>query len=340
MSIMKEVYAVRNNLNEVMKSSSGGAFIAICKALESKYGRGNVTFYGVCFDNKMNVIHKRVNYADECSIFQGSKYVKSDINNCFELVRQDLLKGKIVLFSGTPCQVCSVKAYIKNKNTSTDNLFTIDIICHGTPKEKIWKDYIEWLEKKQKSKLIKYSFRYKPEGWKAYPAFAQFENGEKLVNTAETSVFSKLHMKRYSINKGCFSCKFSNMDRTGDITIGDYWGIEKINPKIYDKNGVSLVIVNTRAGQEVIKIIQEDKNVIVVRTIENQYLKYQHNLNKPTEKPEEYEKFWEEYEKNGIDYVIKKYLNYNSKYKLCFRIKKAIRKTPIIGLYRKLKLER
>lgn len=333
---MRKVYALKNS-KEVIKSSSGGAFISICRALELKYGRGNVTFYGVCLDSEMNVIHKRVSYADECSIFQGSKYVKSDIKNCYELVRQDLLNGKIVLFSGTPCQVYGVKAYINNKNTSDNNLFTIDIICHGTPKKKIWRDYIEWLEKKKKSKLINYSFRYKPEGWKAYPAFAQFENGKKLVNTAETSVFSKLHMERYSINNGCFSCRFSNMNRTGDITIGDYWGIERINPKIYDKNGVSLVIVNTKAGEEAIKIIQEDKNVIVVQTIENQYLRYQHNLNKPTEKPEEYEKFWEEYEKYGMDYVIRKYLNYNSKYKFNFRIKKALRKTPIIGLYRRLK---
>ena len=334
---MKKVFGFVNEEQQVMRSSSGGAFIALCNAFESIHGKENVSFYGVTYDKQMNVCHMRVESAKECAIFQGSKYVKSDCNQkIFTQVKEDLLNGKKVLFSGTPCQVFGLKNTLKVSNVDERDLLTVDVICHGTPDRRIWDDYKQWLENKKASKLINYSFRYKPEGWKAYPALAEFENGDKLINTAETSVFSKMHMKAYSITKGCFSCPFSKEERVSDITLGDFWGIENINHQIYNKKGVSLILVNSRNGEINIDYMKNGK--ILLQEIEgNEYLKYQHNLRKATEKPNNYDTFWKDYEEQGYEFCLKKYLGFGNRYIFRFNIKKIVRKTIFIELYRKYK---
>lgn len=330
---MNKVYAFKNTKEELLKSSSGGAFIAICYALEKKF-KNEIAFYGVSYDKDMNVVHQRVETALECHIFQGSKYVKSNHTIVLKDIEKDIKKEKYILFSGTPCQIFAVKNYLKVKKIDYDKIYYIDIICHGTPQVKFWNDYKNWLEQKNKSKLIEYSFRYKPEGWKAYPAYAEFENGNQMINTPETSIYSKLHMKGYITNKGCFSCAFSNMKREGDITLGDYWGIEEIEPEFYDKNGVSLVISNTKKGNELIKSIN---GAAIIETKTKDYLKYQHNLFKNTDMPKDYDNFWKDYESLSFDKILKKYLGYSKIYKIKFCIKKFVRKTFLINYIRKLK---
>lgn len=336
---MKKVYAFKNTFEQLMKSSSGGAYIALCETFENIFGKGNVVFYGAMYDKELNVIHGRKCSAEECSDFQGSKYVKSDMSKVLSLVEKDLLQRKYILFSGTPCQIFAIKKYIENKNIALDNLHCIDIICHGTPNEKIWNSYKKWLEKKENSKLIKYSFRYKPEGWKAYPAFAEFQNGKKKINTADLSIYSKLQMIGLTTNKGCFSCPYSNMNRVGDITIGDYWGIEKIMPTVESKNGVSLIIVNTEKGDSIVDKFDKDK-YFSEETNTDEYIKYQHNLKEKTQKPKNYNEFWNDYQEFGFEFILEKYLNYGKKYIIVHNIKKIIRKSPFINIYRNLKSKR
>lgn len=335
---MKKVYAFKNENKEVMNSSSGGAFIAICKTFENVFGIGMVSYYGATYDDNMNVVHKRVDTAEQCHIFQGSKYVKSNHARVLKEIELDVENKKKILFSGTPCQVFAVKNYLKAKNVTYDDIYYIDIICHGTPQVKIWEDYKRWLEAKHNSKLIKYSFRYKPEGWKAYPAYAKFENGKKLINTAETSIYSKLHMIGYITNKGCFSCPYATENREGDITLGDYWGIEKVLPSFSYKNGVSLIILNSNKMNKIVNnLVKYNCESNLEETKSDLYIKYQHNLTKQTEKPNNYDNFWNDYETNGFEYVLKKYLGYGLKYKIIFKIKKLVRKTPLIDMYRHFK---
>lgn len=335
----KHVYAFKNTDDEVMKSTSGGAFIGLCNAFELLHKNRKKFIYGARLTKNLRVEHTGVTTAKESSIFQGSKYVRSDCKECYYTIARQLKNGCSVLFSGTPCQVAALKNYIGREGISADQLFTVDLICHGTPKPRVWNDYKEWLEKKVHAGLKEYSFRYKPEGWKAYPAYARFDNGMVLKNTAELSVFSRLHMTGYITAKGCFSCPFSNLDRPGDITLGDFWGIERMNTAIPWEHGVSLVLVNTEKGMELLKNLSEaaEKNQgMFLEEVQNHdYMKYQHNLCRPTEKPEHYEEFWKDYEQAGFAAVIKKYMNYSMKYKLKFLIKKVVRKTPFIHLYRK-----
>lgn len=335
----KHVYAFKNTDDEVMKSTSGGAFIGLCHAFERLHKNRKKNFYGARLTNNLEVEHTGVTSAEQCRIFQGSKYVKSNCVDCYFKIARQLKNGCSVLFSGTPCQVAALKKYIGREGISGDQLFTIDLICHGTPKLRVWKDYKEWLEKKHHAELKEYSFRYKPEGWNAYPAYARFNNGVVLKNTAELSVFSRLHMAGYIISKGCFSCPFSNMDRQGDITLGDFWGIEKMNSSIPWKYGVSLMLVHTEKGMELLKSLSEaaekTQGMYLEEVKNDEYMKYQHNLRRQTEKPERYEEFWTDYEQAGFEAVIKKYINYSMKYKLKFYFKKIVRKTPFIHLYRK-----
>lgn len=341
---MTTVYAYKNNEAELMKSSSGGAFIAVCEAFEWMHGAGKVSFFGATFDESMRVVHMGVDTTDECHQFQGSKYVKSNTSGIFEAVAKKLKDGKFVLFSGVPCQINALDAYLKRCGVSNERLFLIDIICHGVPYEKFWLAFKDWLEKRAKSRMTKYSFRYKPEGWKAYPGYARFENNTCFINTPETAVYSSLHMKCLSISKSCFSCPFANEKRLGDLTLGDYWGIEQVNPDIPYKKGVSLVLSHTDKSEALLavlsKYIGNGSDEVLVQTEGTQYLEHQHNLNAPTSKPSHYEEFWKDYKENSFEYVIKKYLGYGPKYRLTYNIKKIIRKTPLIYWYRNSKRHR
>ena len=331
---MDEVYAFQNKQKEVMQSSSGGAFIALCYAFEEKHA-GNVIFCGASFDSEMNVVHRCVSSASKCEIFKGSKYVKSRCEIQKLNLEEYVKNGKYVLFSGTPCQIAALNQYIKSHNLPQKMFMSVDVICHGTPKTEFWNAYRTWLEEKSGSKLIAYSFRYKPEGWKAYPAFAQFENRKTFVNTAETSVYSRMHMAGYSITKSCFSCPFSKEERISDITLGDYWGVEHVFPDLEYKNGVSLVIAHSNQGIELVKELRRNEGTFLKKTIDKTYLKFQHNLNSPTVCPDRYEEFWNDFSWMSFEKLLAKYIGYGKKYQIVYQIKKIVRKTLLIEWYRK-----
>lgn len=335
---MKKVIAFKNTEEETIKSSSGGAFIALCKAFEDKYGIDNVRFFGANLQKDMTTRHTMAITAEQCRKFQGSKYVRSEIGKIYEKVIAELNTGKWVLFSGTPCQVASLKQYVITRLYTLDRLFTIDVICHGAPKKNVWDKYKGWLEKRENSKLIDYSFRYKPEGWKAYPAYAKFANGKTLINTPETSVYSKLHLNGYSMPKGCFSCPFACESRESDITLGDFWGIERITTHIPYRTGVSLVLCNTKVGEEIVKLLDQGYvETYYYQINDKRYLDEQHNLKAPTEQPALYDSFWDDFSKIPFEEVAIKYAGFGKKYKLKHIIKKIVRKTPLIEAYRYLK---
>mgnify|MGYP004616432529 CR=1 FL=1 len=329
-----KAFAFKNIPFEVKNSSSGGAFIACCQMFEQQYGIGNVAFCGAELKDDMTVSHDIVYSAKECKRFQGSKYVRSNTNNIYQRVAKLLLQGKAVLFSGTPCQVAALKTVLTNKKVCMDRMLTIDIICHGTPDVRIWETYKTWIEKKTGGKLINYSFRYKPEGWYGYPAYAEFDNGVKLIDTKETSVFSKLHLMGFSITKGCFKCPFSNMKRIGDITLGDFWGIENEQLDIDAGDGVSLVLANTNRGIDIVTGIAQLGTVLPV--LGTGYIKNQHNLSCPTEKPQKYDDFWEDMKSCDFDKMLSVYLGYGWAYAVKYNLRNLGKKTGALELYRKV----
>lgn len=315
-----EVYAYRNKLETTMKSSSGGAFLGIVKEFWNENFDNNVV-YGALFDKELNVRHERaINFID-CEKFCGSKYVQSNINGIFEKIINDLNEKKRVVFSGTPCQIYALKNFLNKKNINVENLYTIDFICHGTPNPKIWKDYKYWLEKKYKSRLIDFSFRYKGKNLKknkmAYPIKACFSNGKIVEDSFYSRLYIQLFFSRLIYQECCYTCKFSTLNRHSDITIGDFWCYENVMKKKMSLPllGMSLILVNTDKGKNIIEKMKKraivENDIYIERCNEKRFLLYQKDFGSERNKPKNIEKFKEEYKNLGFEYILRKYAGYN-----------------------------
>lgn len=286
------------NEEDRITSRSGGLFITMAKAVLNENG----VVYGCKLGKNLDVYHSRATTLKEITEFQGSKYVKSDLKNVYNEVKEDLKNNKKVLFSGTGCQIAGLNAVLNESDTT--NLYTCDLICFGVPSPLIYKEYIRFIEEKENDKLISINFRDKSLGWSGHQETLKFESKKMTVNYY-ASIFYSTHTLRPS----CFNCKFANMDRVSDITIGDFWGIDKEDREFYDEKGVSLALINTEKGKKLIEKIGKDIHFIIVNS-ENYK---QPRLMKPSTKPIDRDNFWKEYEDNGFGYIMKKYAKYGGK---------------------------
>jgi coenzyme F420-reducing hydrogenase beta subunit len=195
-------------------------------------------------------------------------------------VRQDLQAGKQVLFCGTPCQVAGLKAWLGKQQ---DNLFTMDLICHGVPSQKLWKKALASDEKKQKSPITAYEFRNKEKrGWDTN--FKKtFRNGKTVYGSGKLDVFYKAFLAGEIYRECCYTCRYANMNRVGDLTVGDFWGIDKELPAFDSRQGASCVIVNSEKGETLFSAIRDD--LILEPVSLEQILRHNHNLVSPTCRP-------------------------------------------------------
>jgi len=233
--------------NQLKRSQSGGAFIAIANQVIDKGG----VVYGAAFTNTWRVTHQRASSIEELEKLRMSKYVQSDLRSVFPSVKQDLQSGNLVLFSGTACQVAGLKSYIPKRLLG--NLICVDIICHGVPSPKVWKDYIEYLEGKYRSQIVKACFRDKRFGWHGATESFLFANGKEVFR--KTS--NKLYFTGLSTRECCSNCHYTNLNRVGDITIGDFWGIPEDLSFSKDEKGVSVVFANSEKGSEYVEMIRD-----------------------------------------------------------------------------------
>lgn len=248
---LKTWVAVSKNKEKLKKSASGGVFYT----LANKFINENGCVSGACFDDKFNLNHVLVFDSENLTKLQGSKYTQCNTRYSFREIKEQLKNNKKVLFSGCPCQVAGLKSYL---GKDYGDLVAIDLICHGVPSNKSFKDYLKSFEKKKQVNIKEFSFRDKNIGWGKNGCIISEENKKiKLYEVAE----SYLYYFAYSLimRKNCYSCKYTNANRPGDITIGDYWGIEKEHPEYLGKNkideskGVSVIIANTQKGVDVIE---------------------------------------------------------------------------------------
>lgn len=314
-----KVFALKHKSDGVReKSSSGGAFTAISDYILSIDG----IIYGAILDSDMKVFHLRTETSEDRNKLRGSKYVQSDMKDVFTQVKIDLLNNKPVLFVGTPCQVAGIKRYLIKSKVNTDRLLLVDFICHGTPSPLIFKEYITYVEKKKESKVTQYYFRSKVKGW-GHTEEAFFENGKR----DSTSILSQLHRKLFHSNlclrPSCFKCRYTNINRPSDITMADFWGIEKCLPKFKDYLGVSAVLVNTKKGSDVYAHVTDSADTIL-SCIDDCAYKQLH-LKEPSSVNPNREAFWKDYDKHGFEYVAKKYAEYNAKGRIKHLLKRVLR---------------
>lgn len=296
-SFQQKAYGMKNkDNNERKNSSSGSVFIEVAKSILSKQG----SVYGVQMEADFRVDFGRAVTLEEARRFQGSKYVQSIKGETFKAVKQDLTEGKAVLFTGTPCEVSGLKKYL---GKDYDNLFTIDIICHGVPSQKLMAKSIEAKEKEYKSSIMNLKFRDKNYGWRNQEVTMTFENQKVYHAPIWEDQFYRLFTSNYILRDSCYSCHFANMKRQGDMTIGDYWNIKNVNESFEDNLGVSSVIVNTQKGQSLFDDIKNNFEIFDC-SLEDVVQK---NLQHPSPKPENFDVFQHDYETNGMNYCLDKY---------------------------------
>ncbi len=277
------VWAWRNkNDADIMKSASGGAADSAAKAVLQMGG----VVYGAAYDEQLAVSHIEIESNAEREKIQSSKYVQSDPNDSYSKVKQRLAEGKKVLYTGTPCQIDGLYAFLGGDKP---NLYTVDLICHGVPSPKFFKKYIEYQNKKTDGRVIYFNFRSKDKrGW----------GTQYLLKTKTKTKTKTLSLDRYGkhfmdgdcYRESCYQCVYANTSRVGDITVGDFWGIAKSHPEFNSPKGVSSVFVNTEKGQELFEKMKPFAETEQA-TLKEAMVK-QGNLVQPSNRPENRSNFY------------------------------------------------
>lgn len=246
---INECYAAYNKNDEVlMLSSSGGIFFLLALSILKENG----IVIGAMFDSK-KLVHMIVDNKKDLVKLMGSKYLQSNMDDIYKKVKIEVQSRKI-LFVGTPCQVAGLKSYVGEDN---ENLICVDLICHGVPSSKLFIKYINELEKKNNGTLKKYNFRDKSTGWDSYSVSIDFENISK-IELARDNCYMKLYLSNLALRESCYNCNFKLGNKFSDITLGDYWSVHKFHKEIYNKKGVSAVIINTKKGEKFFNTIKKD----------------------------------------------------------------------------------
>lgn len=294
-----DVFGVINkDENTIGQSTSGGAFWGIVEYVLSVGG----VVYGAAFDNDLRVKHFREDTIDGCRRFHGAKYVESKIDpDLFNIIRNDLNNSRIVLFSGTPCQVAGLLGYLRKPY---NNLITVDLVCSSVPSRLIFNDFLQFVTKKKE--LARINMRWKGNGWlRTRPQYVykdgSIETGSGFAKLWHTIAFSHLVTR-----PSCYVCRFTNFNRPGDFTIGDYWGVDKEFPKLNNNKGVSLLLVNTAKGS---CIFDKIKNNFIVQLSDTNRCKQPRLISSVNKNPKR-EIFWEEYSPDKFDHIARKYWNY------------------------------
>ena len=314
-----DIYAVRHKkISEVETSRSGAMFVALSDYVLENGG----VVYGAGYTGHFRVTHKRALSKEERDEFKGSKYVQSFLGDTFKNVCDDLRKGMIVMFSGTPCQTSGLRSLVKLKRVPFDRLYVCDIVCHGVPSSRLWEDYLNYMERKEGKRVLRVDFRDKRRfGWKAHKESFELEGGYYTC-TYYTYLFYQHIMFRHS----CAVCPFTNYIRPSDITIADYWGWERLDKNLNtDDRGVSLVLVNSAKGQDWFEKVNKD--IDYVRSDKEKC--WQAHLSKPSEMHPNREAFEQDYKLHGFEYVMRKYGNIGWHYwmrRVMNKIRRMVRK--------------
>lgn len=248
-------YIIQSNEDRVLnESSSGGFFTYASREIIQQNG----VVYGALIDyTKKMVYHDRICSIDDISKLRGSKYVQSNLNNVFNLICNDLIDDKIVLFSGTSCQINGLFNFLNIKKIDCSKLYTIDIVCHGVPSPMLFKKYMEYQETKYKSKISYINFRYKTYGYHSGTMKVLFENNKKYYASARTDFMLKSFFSEISSRYSCYSCKFKTLNRLSDITIFDGWHFSNYTDELDNDRGYTCVIINSENGVKFFNNIKE-----------------------------------------------------------------------------------
>lgn len=274
-------YSINEDIRK--SSSSGGIFSLVAEFVIKQKG----IVFGAAFNEEFIVHHIYVESEEELYKLRGSKYVQSILENTYAEAKKFLKNDRLVLFSGTECQIAGLKKYLGKEY---NNLLTLDVLCYGVPSPKIWKLYLEDQEKKYDSKISSVQFRNKELGWKKFSVRIQFENGKEYSVPFSDDKFMNMFLSNIDLRPSCHNCQFKDFPRISDITIGDSWGIEKYMPEMDDDQGTSVILIHTDKGRKLLDEIQ--KCMILKKTELDKILPSSADSRKSVSKHPNREKYW------------------------------------------------
>ena len=225
------------------KSSSGGIFTLLAERTLSK---GGVVIGAAMTHDQRGVHHIAVETNEKLAELRGSKYMQSSIGDTYSLAQKMLQNGREVLFSGTPCQIEGLYAFLQK---DYPNLCCVDLICHGVPSPFVWSTYLEEQEKCANASVWRTFFRNKKCGWKTYAVLLEFSNNTAYERVFFQDAYMQAFLQNICLRPSCYKCRFKKLNRISDITLADYWGIQDQYPDMDDNKGTSLALIHSEKGQ-------------------------------------------------------------------------------------------
>lgn len=296
MAYAKDVFDSEN-------SASGGMFPIFAKNIISKGGY----IVGVNYNKNNVAVYNIVKTWNEAKAFRGSKYVEAKHNNIYKKTEKALKTGKPVLFTGAPCKIAGLKNYLGKEY---DNLILAEIICACSSSPKILKSYLSEREVKKNSPVTSITFRDKSKGWNKVATTLKYENGKEESASRRQNIYYHCFVSAYLAKRSCFRCEFTGDNKIADITMGDFWGYNKVNKKLKaDKTGVSALKIATAKGMKFLEEVKENLCLIEVPISAI----YNNNHSWPIKYTAEREEIFKDFTSEELDTVtvLKKY---NSKY--------------------------
>lgn len=307
------VYAAYSKNLEIYKqSTSGGISMEIAKVILSNGG----IVYGTGMDGvSANII--RVDSEKDLCLIQGSKYVQSHMNDAMQHIKKDLEAGKKVVFFGVPCQVAGVRNFFKK---SVEGLYLIDILCHGAPSQDCLLQGISLETEKQ---VVNVKFRENTK----YCLSLTTSSGSIIKVPYRRSYWFNGFVEGYIMREVCYSCGYAKTERMGDISLGDFWGLNREKTALKHPYGINLVLVNTPKGKSLWNILEE--NVFFEEHELTEAIPYNHSLEHPIDKPNEYNIFRKMYSEAGGAYAIRNAFRKKTRY---IRVRRWFAKHKILSL--------
>ena len=242
---LEAIAAINPNEDIRRNSSSGGVFTLLA---ESVIEQGGIVF-GARFDEQWQVVIDAAETIEQVESFRGSKYLQARVEDSYKRCKNELETGRQVLFSGTPCQIAGLYNYLRK---TYNNLLTVDFVCHGVPSPGVWNKYLSEVVSSTQKAIVDVNFRDKPEGWRKFHlslSFNEEKDTAKLSTWYNEDAYMRAFLSNMILRPSCYACPTKSGKSHSDLTIADFWGIEKILPELDDDKGVSLVFVNTERGR-------------------------------------------------------------------------------------------
>lgn len=330
---VKAGYVARTkDMENVNNSTSGGMCAAFADYTFSKDG----LLYGVGYDENMKVRHFGIDVSQKERVkeMRGSKYVQSDLGTCFSEIKAALDQDRFVCFTGTPCQVAGLKAFLRK---DYQNLLTIDLVCHGVSSPMAFRGYVGAMSKRYNSKVTDVRFRNKTYGYHSGTMRVDFENGKKYYGSGRIDQMSKAYFLGACSRECCYQCPFKGDERYSDFTIFDSWHVDKLISGMKDDDkGYTNVFVHTEKGMQV---WNEMKKELDCREADPVKMKEYDGV-MIDQSPSRYSNrdiLLQAINESGFEAAMNRYLPITAKDKLVERTKKIFHQLGIMRLMKKMK---